>query len=234
MATAQTYIDDAHALLGVTAEGASANTNQTALGLRRLNDMLDSWSLDPDMVYDVTIETFNAVSGTAAYTIGSTGTWGTTRPIAIVTAYARIANVDSDIEVVTERRWAKVRNKATTGSPPTQLFYQRAYPNGTVNLAPTPNATIAVYLTSRKPLATFALSSTTASFPPGYPHAIVLNLAKILQDDYGFPLSKETLEEAVAAMNRIKAANLMVTIDISGITEPTRDRGTALNKNSGG
>lgn len=233
MATAQTYIDDAHALLGVTAEGASANTNQTALGLRRMNDMLDSWSLDPEMIYEVTIETFNTVSGTAAYTIGSGATWDTTRPIAIVTAYARIASVDSDIEVVTERRWAKVRNKATTGTP-TQLFYQRAYPNGTVNLAPTPNATIAVYLTSRKPLATFAAASTSASFPPGYPHSIVLNLAMLLQDDYGFSLSAATIKEAEVSLARIKYANRIGVIDVSGVTEPTKDRGTALNKDSGG
>lgn len=233
MTTAQTYIDDAHALLGVTAEGVSANTAQTALGLRRMNDMLDSWSLDPDMIYEVTIENFTTVSGTAAYTIGSGATIDTTRPIAIVTAYARISNNDSDIEVVTERKWARVRNKATTGTP-TELFYQRAYPNGTVNLAPTPNAAISVYLSSRKPLATFSAASDAFSFPPGYGHAIMLNLAMVMQDDYGFPLSQSTVAEAQASIARIKNANRMGVIDLSGVSEPTADRKTALSMNSGG
>lgn len=179
MATPSTMILRSLVLIGEKSLGDSLTATEQTDYLAALNTMMESWSLERLLVYQILDETFALTSGDGSYTIGSGGNFNTTRPTKIDGALIRDANnADSPVDIVGPEAWRSIVQKTSTGSSyPNTLYYDGAYPLGTINLYPEPQASLSLVLSSWKQLQTFALISTTLALPPGYERAIIYNFA---------------------------------------------------------
>ena len=85
--TANSIIKRSLRLLGVLSSGAEASADESKDALEVLNDMLDQWSNQKLLIYEIVNNLFDITSGTSSYTIGpesSGATWESseiTRPL---------------------------------------------------------------------------------------------------------------------------------------------------------
>ena len=230
MADAQDLIE--RALQKITAEEDVANFSATQLadGLIVLNDMLDAWSLDRELQYQLVTASFNTANGTNSYAIGTGQTWNTSLPIEIDAAFVRVSSDDKPVQPIREREYWKIQAKSEAGRPD-RLFFQKGVSTGTVYLHPTPTATESIYLVMLKQLATFATLATTVSLPTGYQRAIVLNLCLELADDYGWTPTKWVEQQAEKALDLIRSIH--GPIDRVGYQPGGQDRGLVLDAQQG-
>ena len=183
-------------------------STQEAQGLTALNQMLALWSAERLMVPNVVEESFTLTAGTATYTIGSAGTFDTTRPIKIVAAVVRTSDdLDYPVAVTMSlEEYHRVTDKDTEARP-TRLYYAPEYPLGKIHLAPNPDAADTLKLFSWKPLTSLAALATSVSLPGEYEGAIVLSLAARLAPEYGIALDSLTTQMAVGAHLTLRNLN---------------------------
>lgn len=210
MATALDLIKGAMRLIGAIESGETPSSEESSDGLSALNAMLDAWSVERLMVYQILQEPFSLSAGTASYTIGSGGTWNTARPVRIDSAFIRDSDgLDYPIEIITKDRYDAIADK-TTQSRPEWLYYYTAYPLGTIYWYSVPDATYTAYLNSWKQLQSFAGLATDLALPPGYERAIKYNLALEIAPEYNRMPSAVVVEVANESKAALKSANAPV------------------------
>ena len=216
--TGNDLIKAAMRLIQVTAVDVDLTAQELRDGLESLNRMLDSWSLDELMLYQVIREPFQLVSGQNPYSIGLGGDFNTVRPTKIVGAYLTLNNgsipVDYPMDVIQYDDYNAIRLKTLSTNFPNYIYYQPSFPIGEIYIYPvfTPNdpATIGpayITLTSWKPLPIIADPTAPLEFPPGYWEAIVFNLAVRLAEEYQFSIREATIALATNALKRLKRMN---------------------------
>lgn len=208
MATAQNLITYAMQSLGVMGDGDTPTATELADGLVLLNEMLDSWSTDRIMVYQILQENFPLVAGTATYTIGSSGTFNTTRPVRIENAFIRDSNnLDYQLQVIPQQSYDNIMTKTVQSNIPLYMYNDLAYPLSTLKFWPVPSQAYTLYINSWKQLQQFSTLSTAAALPNGYQEAIRYTLASRLAPQFGVNTPQEVQELAKAALSRIKRLN---------------------------
>jgi hypothetical protein len=113
-------------------------------------------------------------------------------------------------EIVTSEIWVQVKDRTATSKFAQQLYYDGAYPLGTVWLWPAPVTGSSLELYSLKPLAVFSALSATIDLPPGYEHALRCALASVLAPEYGRALPPEVAAAAAEAKTSIGTLNAQV------------------------
>lgn len=208
MTTAQTLIDDALLDIGAIEEGDSADATKSAHALRVLNRMLEQWSIERQMVYQIVQESFAVSATQASRTIGSGGNFNTVRPNRLEDGcYFTISSIDYPLTLINYAQWDSIPLKTLSASPPTHLYYDNAYPLGILHFYPVPSAAGTLYINSWKTLAAVASLSTTVAFPPAYELAIVSNLSKALCRSYGVTVTPDLQETATTSRRAIKSLN---------------------------
>ena len=181
MATPSSIILRSLRLIGEKPIGGTLTSDEQKAYLADLNTMLDGWSIERLMVYQLLQETKALTSGTGSYTIGSGGAFDTTRPTKIVNpCFTRdTSNYDRPLTLIDAEAYGNIPLKATTGTYPEYLFYDTAYVSGlgTLKLYPYPGSGLTLYINSWKQLTQFASITETVALPPGYQRAIEFNLA---------------------------------------------------------
>lgn len=177
-------------------------------GLTVLNRTLASWSAERLMVPNVVDESFTLTIGTAVYTIGSGGTFDTTRPVRIVEGYVRdSANVDTPVDPsMSLDEWARIEDKATRGRP-ARLYYATEYPLGKIHFDLPPDAAYTFRAWSWKPLSSIASLDTTVTLPGEYEELIVLSLAVKLAPMHTVALDATVIQQAIGAHTTVRALN---------------------------
>lgn len=156
--------------------GGTFTPTESAYYLQKLNTMLDSWGLESLLTYQVLQENFPLTASTAAYTIGSGGAFNTVWPNRIVKAFIRdSSNSDSPVRVLPSASYDSIIGKSVGNSQPTDLYYERSFPLGTIKIYPKPIAGLTLFLDSMKQLQSFSTFTDTLSLPPGYQRAIESN-----------------------------------------------------------
>jgi hypothetical protein len=206
--------------LGIVVSGGSPNANDLAWGLGKMNRMLRSWSADGINLHYRAEESFSLVSGTPSYTIGSGATFDTVRPATIEQAFIRDSSHDYQMGVRPAAEYWTLTEK-TTEDRPLKLYYDPAYPNGTIYLYYTPNSAYSMHIVSQKPLLTYASAATEIVLPGEYEDMMVLNLAIRLASRYGKVTSRELQLSAREAYGNVRAMNLSgqmkgVDLDLPG------------------
>lgn len=210
--TASTMIIRALQIIGEKRVGDTLTANEQTTYLYALNSMLDSWSLDRLMVYQLLQESLALVAGTASYTIGSGATFNTTRPTRLdYPSFIRDANgYDQHCTIITPEVYKTLVAKATGNTYPAFIAYDHAYDSsgyGTLFLYPAPAANLTLYINSWKQLQSFAAISTVLALPPGYQRAIETNFAIEICPGY-VTLQPEAIKNARDAKAAIKTVNL--------------------------
>ena len=183
--TAQDIIDQALLELGETAAGETPTTEERNDGLRKLNQLLDSWNAEQLAIPYLKVESF-PLTGAETYTIGTGATdFDTARPLSVKAAFIKsAAGASQEADVVGATVWAQIRDHSRTGLFAEVLFYNPDWPSGKIYLSPMPGSGT-LELSSLKPLTTFAGLEIDVDLPPGYDRALVFNLAADLAPQYG-------------------------------------------------
>ncbi len=191
--------------------------SESADALAALNRMLDAWRIDKQLVYQVVQENFALVAGQASRTIGAGGNFDTSWPVKIVEGcFVRRNGEDTPIKVLEERvQYDAIPIKTTQGLP-RWLFYDRAYPLGTIYFYFVPDAADQVYLNSWKQLQAIADLAAVVTLPPGYEDLIVDGLAIRLCPEYGLEVPqsvKTNFATTKRNLGNVNAASLVMEVD---------------------
>lgn len=223
MTTARDLVEDAAAEIGELATDTPLSSADAERILRRLNRMLDSWSNERLMVYELFDETFSTSAGVASY---SSSLLASGRPVKVDGVTVRVSNVDYPQTIVSAADYDAIGNK-TAGGIPDRVYPQMGYPNATFYFFPVPSGVYTVTVSAYRRLQNGLTLSTTIALPPGYEEAIVSNLAMLIAPMFGTKVSEETALSARESKARIKRVNMQhseMTIDL-----PTQRGGQYLD-----
>lgn len=206
MSTGQSIINRALRLIGATASGEVATSQESADALEAMTQLIGSWKTEKLLVYARQTLALSLVPAQQVYTIGPTGNLVANRPIRIEEAYLRVNSQDYPLTIVTEALWAALPDKLSQAEYPEWLLYRGAMPNGELTLYPIPSAVHTLYLVTWTALETIGLADTV-SLPPGYERALVYNLAIDLAPEYEKEVPQAVAMIASDSLASIKRAN---------------------------
>lgn len=211
MATALTIITRAMRLAGVFTKGQAPDDDEAADGLEALNTMLDSMSLERLFVYQLLQESKALTSSVGSYTIGSGGSFNTTRPTSIVDpCFIRDSgNNDTPLKLISAEQYGLIVGKTVEGGYPQYLFYDSAYSSGlgTIFLYPEPQAGLTLYINSPKQLQQFTALTTEIALPPGYKRMLEYNLALEFGPEFDVDIPPMVVAIAQRSRATLKAKN---------------------------
>lgn len=211
--TASDIITDALRELGVVNAVDAPSGEDAALGLTRLNLIIDNLNAEGRGVYADTISTFTIVPGTNPHTIGPTGSspnWTVTqRPQAITLANLIVNSLRTPIRVRDGQWWMGLSDPTLSGAIPTDLYFEPAWPLGKVWLWPAPSSAYQVELLLRVVLADLGLTDTF-DLPPGYQDAITKTLAEELAAPMRVPIPAMLPMQAQKARARVWGNNAVI------------------------
>ena len=220
MPTAFSMIQTALVSIGEKRIGQGLSSPEQAHYLSKLNSMLDSWSLDRLLVYQILQESLALTAGTGTYTIGDGGAFNTTRPTRITSAFVRdSSNLDSEVRIIGYEPYDGLPLKTGTGNTyPQYLFYDTAYVAGlgTLRIYPEPSASLTLFINSWKQFSKFSTILTDVGFPPGYQLAIESNFT--IHAAPGLKsLPPELLtvaQQSLAAIKKVNLPNPIMRMDV--------------------
>ena len=209
--------------IGEYSTGETLGSDVTTDALAVLNTMLESWSLERLMCYQIKEESFALTASDGSYTIGSGGDFNTDRPTKIVDpCFIRdSSNLDSPLQIIDATAYGRIVQKTIDGTYPGYLFYDQGYSSalGTITLYPEPQASLTLFINSWKPLQNFSTLTTDLSMPPGYRRAIESNFAVEMSSEFGREPKPSLLamaKESKAVLKSLNSPDSMMRLD-SGI-----------------
>ena len=219
-------------LIGAIAPGESVAASEATDGLDAMNRMLGGWSTEGLLINAETKNELTLVPGTASYTMGTGGTFNTSRPQQILQAILRKAsggsNIDHPVRILTLSEWAEITQKGQSGQIPRSLYADGGYPLNTITLYPVPSEANTLIVYSLKPLSEISTLDTSISMPPGTDRAIIYNLAVELAPEYGravpdaVAMIAQDSKEGLKRMNQ-RPAYLTMDDAILGVGKTTYD-----------
>lgn len=231
MATAADIIRDSLKLLGVLAAGESLKAEDQVDGLRALNLMLGTWATERLLVHGTRRATYALTPSLSPHTIGTGGTFATTRPVRIDRAGIIRAGqtAETPVDILTDAQYQDIGQKALTDEAPQHLWVEWTHPAARLWLWPVPTtaATLVLYTWSR--ISEFA-ASDSVSLPDGYEDALIHSLALRVAPLFGAEPSGLLVQNTADAVAAIKRANLqtpLIEMDSALV------RGGAFNINTG-
>jgi uncharacterized MnhB-related membrane protein len=201
---------------GVLGTGRTADADMTNTVFKMLNSMLAQWAVKRWLVYhlvNVSIPSTGAVS----YTVGQGGAFNmATRPSEIDAAFVsqnlgRPDQIDTPLSIIEAREdYNRIAMKGLV-SFPYILYYDNAYPLGSVYFWPAPNATqYGITITAKMVLSAFTSLTQDINLPGEYQEALIYNLAMRVCVLYQLDLDAAIVALAKAALGTIRAANTQI------------------------
>lgn len=206
--TARDLITGALRLIQVIGAGETPSAEDANDCLSALNEMIDSWSLEKDTIFEETDENFPLVAGTASYTMGPSGTFNTARPVSITSAFLREGTIDHPLEILDGAQYDRIPAKSETFRPE-RFYFNGGFPRATISFESLPTAGLTFFAKSLKPLTQIATLDTALSLPPGYLRAFKFNLAIERAPEYERPVSDDVRRIAAQSKGAIMDANTM-------------------------
>lgn len=206
MATIRDLIGGSMRLIEELGAGEYPSAESAADGLTALNGMISSWSIQGDLVYTETVETFNLTGNDGIYTIGPTGDLVTTRPSRITAVTVNDGAIDIPLTMYSIDQYASIADKTATGIPDS-IYIDYNFPNLTVKLYPMPSQAYTMTVYSEKPLSEYSAIGDTLTVPPGYERALRYNLAMEIAPEYGKQASATVMKIAIESKNAIRSQN---------------------------
>lgn len=199
--------------------GQSLSAEEAQDALDELNNMLSDWSVEGDLIFTETKETFNLTDNKTTYTIGLGQDFDTTKFINISAAYVTSSGSDYSLMPISRDEYAKKTQK-DIGSIPDEFYYDDNYPIANIYLYPTPVNTQSITIYSDKQLTEFASLDTSYAFPAYYRSAIIYNLAMRIAPEYEKEPSATVQREAAKTKKNIKVQNTRNNVYLSQMNVP--------------
>ena len=208
--TARNLIGDGLTDLGVVGIGRSLSARDGALGLRYLQELIDSAELDRPVIYTVARSSYTLTANDGEYTLGPSGNFVQARPLWIASALVKRVgeDIENPLEIWSRQRYLYEDDKTRTGDIPDAIYMEPTVTNATIFLLPIP--TTACTLVIGTPTALTGFSSTIDTeytFPPGYQEWFRLRLRNKLARPFGKALSEDMKEEERTAWRQLERVN---------------------------
>jgi len=208
--TASDIITRAYRILGDIATGETITAAQGSVGLEALNAMLDAFSIERLMIYEVRQEDLTWPSSTTSRTIGSGADFDTHRPDRVETGtfFIDSNNIAYPVDIIRNREvYDSIPDKTVTSSYPSKLFYDPSSTWGTLYVYPIPDASLTLKLNSWQPLQIFDNLTEAHVLPAGYRRMMAYNLALELESEAGLPMASNAIRIALQSKASIKKHN---------------------------
>lgn len=223
--TALNLITDVLLDMGVIADQETPTAAQSAGALVKLNDLIESWNIDPQKLYGATQYIIPFVANQASYTIGSGGDLNIARPNNISAAFVRSTSQavsqqqDIPIAILNDQQWSDIPVKGQIGTYPYAVWFNMTYPLIVAYITPIATSTnYSLVFWDNNDNATLSLS-TTLVLPPGYKRALKYGLFLELAPGYQIPVPAEITTLAATSKMSIDRQNLQInTLETSGAT----------------
>lgn len=207
MASASDLIRRALRRIGVLGVGETATADETNDALACMNGLLEKWSLESLMIYR-RVDLVHQMTGAASYTVGPTGDIVTARPISIMSAFARLGDLDRGIEIADDDRFNAISIKSLSAGWPLILRYSATMPNGRIDIWPVPDTSYQLHLTVGMQFSAVEHSADELILPPGYERALLLSLAVDLCGEFQRPIPDGLAALAQDALATVQRANV--------------------------
>ena len=211
MATALSYIEAAMSKLGMLSAGEVVSAEDAALGLLRLNALLDQMENENLFGYATLNTSFNLPAATVSRTIGAGQQINIVRPVRLLAGcFSTLDGADYDLQPVTEAEYNGISLKTSSSSFPLVCFYDGGFPTGNVYFWPPVASAVTVTLITPTAKTTAADTTTAIVHPPGYQRYIENALAVEMAPDFGIQPTGQLLATAANAKRSIKRTNARI------------------------
>jgi hypothetical protein len=189
------------------APGRSASETELDVALEICNQMLANWRLKRTIAWQILRTLHTLTASLNPHTIGSSGTFNTTRPVKIERAGLVVDDNEYPlIGPLTPSEWSRISDKLTEGTP-ARFYYEPAFPLGKIHLNPITAAADQLALYTWIPLTAFADLDDDVELPDGYEVAIAANLAIELGPEWQREVNPLTVMLARNSLYDIKHVN---------------------------
>ncbi|MCF6327588.1 MAG: hypothetical protein L3J21_09900 [Devosiaceae bacterium] len=208
MTTAQRLIENAYSDIGVIGRGKTLSAYLAQEGLDTLNQMMGMWSTEHFLIPARSTDEYTFLVSKNAYSIGPGGDVDVIRPEEIVDGFIRVNEIDYPLSISTMGEYNDIRFKAQ-GYIPTEMWYEPAYPMGSIYFDTPPAIGHILHINSYKPLIEFPVLNTDISLPAGFELVMRANLALLLAPANGKTPNQivyKTASEGLIKLKRVRAA----------------------------
>jgi hypothetical protein len=212
-------------LISAIGEGITPSSQMINDAVYTLNEILDSWNIDGDMVWQEQIKTFPILSQKQSYSIGPIQydinnnpivipDFVASRPVQITYAAFQPASttptINLPLKIVSAREYAMIRAQTIASQVPSVLYIDQAYPVANIYLWTEPNGGGNLVLTYWNPLpSTLALNdSITTNFPPAYRRLLRYELAMNIAPEFGKVIPPDLAGIAAGLKQLIASKNM--------------------------
>lgn len=200
MPSVQEFVNSTLRLIRVLDSGETPTATESNDALVALNQLISSWSAAGVPIYQ---ESKDAITLTGSPSYPMPGG----RPVKLTSAQVISTGVSFPVAIVPSQQWVLPKDRTATSKFAKELYYDGAFPTGTIYLWPLVTAGSSLELFSLKPLAQFASLGDTINLPSGYEQALRFALAGVLAPEYGSALPPEVAAGAAAAQSAIANMN---------------------------
>lgn len=214
MPTGRTIVTDALDLIMVHAAEEPLTAHQEQQGLRILNDLIQSASLEQFVIYYTPPFYHTWPSGELTQTWGPGGDIPTPRPVQISQEAYRIeGDIVTPVHVVTPTEFRTYAVGVQPRYGPVQcVTYDPAFPLGHLQVWPLPQAPVVLSVYGWQPLTTWPDFDTDIGMPPGYDRYLKSALACELAPYYDKDPSPTVLGMRAESKQNIKTVNLTIPL----------------------
>jgi hypothetical protein len=184
--------------------------------LTTLNEMIDSWDLQPLALYGSPNESFVLTPGKSVYDWGiSAGAGNVTseRPVFLNNVTCVRAGITTPVDIVTQDQYDSIGLKSMAQPLIEKVLYVNSFPLGQLVCYPVPTEAVTLSMNVGRQLQGPITLQDTIAMPPGYLRALRYNLAVELWPEYistGTDINS-IKEIAKTSLGRIKVANSDIT-----------------------
>lgn len=200
----------------VVGQGQTASSFDSSNAFRRLNFMVAQWNRKRWLIYHLIDAPFTS-TGALSYTVGLGGNFNIPRPDRLEFAFFRqlvntgVNQIDYPLQIIEAREdYDRIALK-TMGTWPALIFYDAAFPLGSVFVWPVPQASLyEIHLTVKETISSFTSLAQTISLPPEYEAALHYNLCARLRTAYGLDADPTITALAMESLQVLRGANTQI------------------------
>lgn len=201
-------------MLLINAVAAGEIPDDTSLNdaLTTLNEMIDSWDLQPLAVYGSPNENWVLTPGKSVYDWGLTATVGnftSDRPVFLNNVTCVRNGISTPVEVVDQDQYDAIGLKSLAQPLIEKVLYVNSFPLGQLTVYPVPTEAVTLNFDVSRQLTGPITLADTIAMPPGYLRALRYNLAVELWPEYTTAGIDINAIKAIAreSLGRVKVAN---------------------------
>ena len=184
--TALNLITDVLLDMGVIADQETPTSSQSVGALVKLNDLIESWNLDPQRVFGPVERILPLVANQSTYTIGAGGDLNITRPNIVNQAFIRNTSYsipnqqDMPMAVLTDDGWQNIPNKGVTGTFPYAVWFDNSYPLVTAHVTPVPTVNTYSLIFWDSDINSLSIISETATGTFSFPKRFFTKISSVI------------------------------------------------------